>query len=567
MTQHNSEGVTFEEIDGIPAMWPAKGLPGPAAGRLSFRVGQADETLQTRGFTHLVEHLALFPTGQAAHAYNGWTGPTTTSFGMEGSPGDLIDFFGALGRSLQDLPFHRIDLERGVLAAEERSSGSAVDTMFRLRWGPRGFGLLAYPEFGAQRAQNEDLRQWSAQWFTKQNAVLTLSAPPPRDLRISLPDGAWTAPPDPETAIEALPMSYTQHGEWFGCSVVRERVAGGNESAWLLSERLNRNLRHKLGLVYGVQGTSLTLSARWRHDVYWTNALPEQLFAAGSALVDTLAEAGEPMNDSERSQWAALRARAIHEMSSPDALATYVSYVSEQVLLGGATESREQLEDLLQRTTEADVLACLRQSLERLVLAVPESVDTGRVAAALPIYSTSELRGRTIDPAHGQPEDLILADAGLTLRNRTSGDSITVRFDDLAGVLAWDDGARTLLGYDGFAVAYTPEAWRAPPSEVIRHIDARIDPRLCITQGERTAAPPPKRQRAGRKPQSRGLLVLRTVLAVFWISNGLSTLLEPELGQSRFEQLFQGSLLIGLSVVAGWAPVGLLWRSLRSRLS
>lgn len=86
-----------------------------------FRVGQADETLPSRGITHLIEHLALVPTGRAPHDFNGQTGSSITSFGVVGQPGELVGFFDVLASSLRALPVDRLASERTVLQTEEQS--------------------------------------------------------------------------------------------------------------------------------------------------------------------------------------------------------------------------------------------------------------------------------------------------------------------------------------------------------------------------------------------------------------------------------------------------------------
>ena len=60
------------EVDGIPCLWAD--LPGELGATLIFRVGMADESLVTRGITHLVEHLATPPDDST-------TGRPTTSTG------------------------------------------------------------------------------------------------------------------------------------------------------------------------------------------------------------------------------------------------------------------------------------------------------------------------------------------------------------------------------------------------------------------------------------------------------------------------------------------------------
>ena len=49
--------VQRTDVDGVPAFW-VQG-DGPLRASLVFRIGQADEPLVRRGWTHLLEHLAL----------------------------------------------------------------------------------------------------------------------------------------------------------------------------------------------------------------------------------------------------------------------------------------------------------------------------------------------------------------------------------------------------------------------------------------------------------------------------------------------------------------------------
>src|SRR5436190_17084133 len=55
---------------GLP-LWTAR-LTGPVTGALMFRVGSGDEQLTQRGFTHLVEHLALSSFHDPVLQWNGF---------------------------------------------------------------------------------------------------------------------------------------------------------------------------------------------------------------------------------------------------------------------------------------------------------------------------------------------------------------------------------------------------------------------------------------------------------------------------------------------------------------
>jgi len=61
--------VERDEVDGVPAFWvPAEG---PLRASLVFRTGQVDEPLHQRGWTHLLEHLALHGRDSVRRPVNG----------------------------------------------------------------------------------------------------------------------------------------------------------------------------------------------------------------------------------------------------------------------------------------------------------------------------------------------------------------------------------------------------------------------------------------------------------------------------------------------------------------
>ena len=64
-------------IDGVPTIF-APGRGNLMTAGLVFRVGWADESLATRGITHLIEHLALFGLGAVDAHHNGETSETLT---------------------------------------------------------------------------------------------------------------------------------------------------------------------------------------------------------------------------------------------------------------------------------------------------------------------------------------------------------------------------------------------------------------------------------------------------------------------------------------------------------
>lgn len=501
------DGIVCGEVDGVPAFWPPT-REGPAAALLMFRVGQADETLPVRGITHMVEHLALVPTGRAPHDYNGQTGSSTTSFGVVGQPGELVGFFDALGQALRSLPVDRLASECTVLQTEEQSRAHSSQALWSLRWGPNGHGLMGYDELGVHKLDGDSVQQWADRWFVRQNAALVLNGPPPRGLRLPLGDGVRAAPPVVLPAVEPLPTWYPQQPPTFGLSYLRDRSAASAVAAWLLQERMHDALRREHGLVYGVSGGSAILTGTERHDILWTQALDEKLSDAVTAMLAVLADADRPMSADERKAWTAKKREHKRQSASIPGSTGWATYLAES-LLYGAEASFDEFEESTRGVREPDVLAALAGFLESMVLALPEDTDAGEIATPIRQESGSGLSGKALKPAHGQTWTLTLSPEGVSTTD-TANRTVSVRFDACAAVRAWDDGARVLVGADGFAISYRPEQWKDSAADVSRAIDTGVGPERVVQLGTRVPLDPPA-PTGGRSARDIALLVLAAV--------------------------------------------------------
>ena len=151
-------------VAGIPTYY-VDGPP-PARCALMFRVGRSDETLPTLGITHLIEHLALFGLEGAVHSYNGFVDPNRTVFHASGTEDECLEFLADVTGALMDLPMDRLEQERQVLAAEEEGRGGGMFTsLATVRFGAKGFGLVAYEQFGANTVGPDAIRNWVASRF------------------------------------------------------------------------------------------------------------------------------------------------------------------------------------------------------------------------------------------------------------------------------------------------------------------------------------------------------------------------------------------------------------------
>ncbi|MDQ3896679.1 MAG: hypothetical protein M3326_05415, partial [Actinomycetota bacterium] len=263
--------------------------PAPARCALMFRVGRSDETLLTGGVTHLVEHLALFPLGDRPYAYNGFVEPHRTVFHAAGRPDECLEFLASVTASLSDLPMHRLEHEHRVLAAETAGHGSGLfDGLVSCRFGPRGLGVLGYPEFGARSLSAPRVDGWRAAWFTAGNAALVVSGVPVESVRLALPPGERRTPVMPPAVETDLPAWFRSPGNALGVSMVADRDPALSAGLRIAEKRLQKRLRTEMAVVYQVAVSTQYLDARTLHVVVGCDAVPEHAADARAALQEEL---------------------------------------------------------------------------------------------------------------------------------------------------------------------------------------------------------------------------------------------------------------------------------------
>ncbi|HEX8051444.1 MAG TPA: hypothetical protein VF517_00510, partial [Thermoleophilaceae bacterium] len=232
-----------------------------------FGVGSAHESLPRHGITHLVEHLAMVPLHWTPYASGAWVEDTTTTFWVEGSLAEVGGFLGDVTRSLGELPLDRLDVERDVLASEAADSGSSFQRrLLGLRFGPATYGVANFLELGLRSVSPEEVEDWRRRSFTAGNAAIWMTARPPDDLVLDLPDGPAVRPPEPEP-IPGLRLP-AQSADWegdvaFGMLASRSHAlaAGG----MIAERRAEDRLRVERGLTYGVEWELFPLTAGTAH--------------------------------------------------------------------------------------------------------------------------------------------------------------------------------------------------------------------------------------------------------------------------------------------------------------
>ena len=493
------------EVDGVPVLWCE--APGPVRAQLLLRVGWADETLPTRGWTHLVEHLALAGLGRPGEHSNGRTDATTTTFHVEGDAEQVREFLADVTGRLARLPLDRVPTELGVLRSEEgRRGGSLLQQVLGRRHGAQGYGLSDFRELGLDVAPDPDLLQaWAHRHAATGNAVLWLSGPPPAGLRLHLPAGPHVPPPDPWHSVAGdLPAWFTGDDHTVAAHAVISRGYRAPALRHVVQARLVDTLRSQLSVAYSpaVDYSPVTGDAGW---LLMTSDLVGGRQSEGvgpflgvlEALAGDDGSAGAVTEEDLEGVRRAYR-RGLEE---PYAWVGDITPLAWNVLFRRDPADHDDLETV----TVADVREAAREAADGLLAMVPRGLGTyrGRWSAAVT---------GTVDPvegvAHrglGTAQVLVVSPDGLTLR-RGEGppDAWTVRVPTTAGVLRWPDGRRTLVGEDGVQVTVEPTLWEGGPA-LVQQVDAMFPADRVVPMGPRPPGqvPVPPSARPGPPPGSR----------------------------------------------------------------
>lgn len=473
-------------IEGIPTLVaPASG---PLRGGISFRVGHADETLARSGITHLIEHLALFRHGMADYHYNGATAPTVTHFYSQGSPEDVGAYLNDVCRTLADLPFDRFETEKEILRTEANSrSRSVLEPMSLWRYGAQGHGLAAYPEWGLYALTPDDLRAWVARYFTRDNAVLWFSGPPPANLRPVLAAGQRMPLPPVTNALATTPAFFCGPEKTLGLHSVVDRGAAAQVFVGILERELFRSLRQEGGYSYTVATDYSPTDAKTAVIAALADTNPDKQDAAIGAFVDVLAKLR--VGNIDQDDIDATLSKAAESLQHPEFDAARLPGAAVDVLIGKPVLSSTQIEAQLAAVTIADVHRVARTAHENALLMTPTPVDWAGYEAA-PSSSAAPTRDATRYPMiNNSASSLLLGPDGVSFEE--DGRLATVAFAQCAAMLAWPDGGRLLVGTDGVSCRVEPTLFGLP-SESLAGLDARVPAESLVRMPARPADAIPK---------------------------------------------------------------------------
>ncbi|MET3986732.1 insulinase family protein [Streptomyces sp. PvR034] len=491
-TDYVVDGIRHTTVGGIRTVLAPRS--GPVAAGLLFRVGRADETLATSGITHLVEHLALHRHGLGDLHYNGATAAVYTHFHVSGTPADVVEYLNGVCAALRDLPTERLETEKEILRTEAagRSRGPGHG-MPLWRYGARGHGLLSYAEAGLPRLTAHAVREWARTRFTTENAVLWITSDiVPEGLDLTLPSGAWQELPEITSALPATPAYY--HGEE-GAAVLTAVVPRSTEAALfseVLGKELFRELRQKGGYSYTAEADYRPRDRDSATVVAFADALPEKRDAMVGAFLDVLAKlrAGRI----EQADLESVRTAALARFEVPELAAHELPGHAMNLLLGHRNLTTAEAAAEIEAVTVEGLHRVAREVWAGALMQVPggRGVDWAGLAEA-PQQSAEVVTGRRYARLGEQKATLIVGGDGISLV--APDHQVTIRYAECVLLNSYPDGARYLVGQDGFTLTVEPTLYGIGAAQ-LAPLDAGVHPSAVVSMPPRDPSRIPRPESA-----------------------------------------------------------------------
>ncbi|WP_051781669.1 MULTISPECIES: insulinase family protein [unclassified Streptomyces] len=506
-TTTDADGITTTVVNGIRTVLARR--PGPLTAGLLFRVGRADETLATSGITHLVEHLALHRHGLGDLHYNGATGVTYTHFHVNGSPADVVEYLNGVCAALRDLPMDRLDTEKEILRTEAAGRTSGPGHASALwRYGSRSYGLTGYAELGLQGITADDVRAWAQTRFTAENAVLWITGDTvPEGLDLTLPTGEWQPTPEATSALPTTPAWFRGEDGALVLTAVVPRSTAASLFADVLGKELFRALRQKGGYSYTAAAEYTPRDTDSATVVAYADALPEKQDAMVGAFVDVLAKlrAGRI----EQADLDSVRASALAQFDLPELAAAMLPARAMNLLLRHPDLAVAEAKAELEAVTVSDLHQVARAVWADALVQVPvRGLDWAGLAAA-PAHSPEIVDGRRYSTVGNGHIALLVAADGVSLT--APGNQVTVRYAACALMQVYPDGARHLVGHDGFSLTIEPTLYRIGAAELAA-IDAAVPPSAVVKMPPRDPARIPRPPEPVKEPVRRAWFT-----ALLWV--------------------------------------------------
>ena len=495
-----AEAVNRTEIDGVPVFWAD--APGPLTGLLTFRVGIRDESFETLGLTHLIEHLAFSRLPPIKHEHNGRVELGVTTFSAAGRPESVAKTLTDICASLAavaagDLDSGLLETEKGVLDAEGGMPvAPAYGEALLHRFGLQGLGLAGASANFLDRIGPQDLAAHAARYFTRANAVLTLTGPPPPDLRLPLPDGEARPVPDDAEPTGIRPAEYVSGTD----QLVLSFEAPGADSrlsyvqgilAHALQRRAHATLRRTAGLIYDLDVVSTAIGPGRGVTIVTVNLKPANAVRVTREILSLLRRLRDEGATAEELDDAI--GIASDSGQDPGTAAEDAQDAAISALVQLPEWPQAAYLEALKNHTPADMAAFLSRLDETLLVGLPEEAlpaESGESTGLL--FPPLRHVPADLPPGRGHKRSLIGVFAGVPRDARleigdggvaffAEGEREAYRWADIAAI-EWGDAEEagetaTIIGRDGFQI-HLLAVWFRHGKEAFADLRRRVPERL-----------------------------------------------------------------------------------------
>lgn len=511
---------------GLPIWYQA--LDGPVTGALTFRVGIGDEPLVRRGFTHMVEHLALNNINDQMIQWNGYVDLNRTVFHATGPQQNVEQFLRNVADNLAVLPLDRLDKERDVLAAEARRRGQTLaGELFSRRYGAQAWGTCAWWEMAVHSAHPAELEHWRRTWFSRGNAVVWMTAEPSADFALDLHDGPRISTPVSDDIAQG-PCWFHHDTNVVAFLVRPPRSHASTIGAQVIVEQLQRELRGQ-GLCYSVDAAWHRLDLRRAALVVSCDTVPQRESELARGVVDVLDRLSREVPVDVIDD-----VKAKREMATADERARgHLDGWSLDLLLGRARTSAAAELAAENSVARANIRHEIEEMRHDLLLMVPPSVAVAaRDLPMYPVLAAPKIEGRThrfanlFEPRDGAAR-LVVGELGISLD--VPGETTTVLWSHMAGVMKWRDGTRIVIDGRGQAIVVEPTRF-TQGRRAVDEIDVNTPVQLAVNVGTRYATPIVPSAPTHVLKVLRGLRTAATALLILCIAAGPIIATSPRRG-------------------------------------
>ncbi len=460
---------------------------------LTFAVGARDETLPTVGVAHALEHLVMSTVRRLPIQIDATVSTTTTNFVASGTPERVGEFLTGVCTALSAPPVERLEVEAGVLAAEDGwVTHPMAALLYYVRYGARGAGLDWLDGPGPDGITAEQVNAFARKWFTADNAVLQLTGPVPADLKLPLPAG--TRPRHEHYPARQFPgpaaVGYGIPGAAVLLSLPNDDAARTAELATdVLQQRIEESARHAGGHSYVVDYDSVQRADGTTDWVLYADAREGAEEAVAQAVAEALTDLAANGPSEDELQLALDRFE--EQTATSDAeLAAEFALLRRELFDEPVGEPLDP--ERVRAVRPDDLAAVLRAALPTAIgYAAEDAVEqwTKHGFTEVPLCPVGgELpAGEEFRPPRvarlfmreAREMTLVLTPDELAVRDDEGVHHVP--WDGVAGVMRAGDGTTVVFGADGCVLPVSGDLYRGG-RKVVAELERRIDHSLWFKE-------------------------------------------------------------------------------------